>query len=77
LIKANNRVFGGYSFLSWPSLEVEMREDNKAFIFSLNHKTKHIPFQNKEKCMWTHSTRYLLFGGPYSDICIANDCNLG
>jgi hypothetical protein len=72
LIKANNRVFGGYSFLSWPSLEVETREDDKAFIFSLDHKSKHEPYQNKKYCLWNNSVRYLMFGGKFADICIIN-----
>jgi hypothetical protein len=44
VIKANDHIFGGYCSLKWPKQNDRYLKDKNAFIYSLNHKTKHIPY---------------------------------
>ena len=84
VIKANNRVFGGFTNLSWDSSDTEKRGDPNAFIFRVvniqdennssiekfNYKEEGVILCYKDYCAY--------FGGKdfgWTDIALRNNCN--
>jgi hypothetical protein len=78
VIKSKNHIFGGYSLGPWPKLKNTSEKDLDAFIYSINHKTKHIPFKNRDFCIGNSSCHYLMFGGDelhHGDLVISSESN--
>eukprot|EP00347_Sterkiella_histriomuscorum_P018566 403345029 len=74
LIKSEHeKVFGGFASISWQS-DNTFHSDDKAFVFSLTHKTRHKQYQNKEMAVSHFSDILMLFGNS-CDIAITNDCD--
>ena len=71
-------VFGGFTSVAWSS-DSGVREDNKAFVFSITHSKVFECF--KEKRAVYHDSNYgPIFGSgeseeDYCDICINDNCD--
>jgi len=72
VLSTTNYVFGGFTKQSWKSSAAYVH-DPKAFIFSLNHKTKHNNQKNNNS-IYTHPSYGPTFGGG-NDIYISDNCN--
>jgi hypothetical protein len=74
-----NYKFGGYTIISRnPSDGIWHGNDDTAFIFSLNSRTKHRITRNKDKVISKDKTTYLIcfgYGGGNGDICIRENAN--
>jgi hypothetical protein len=73
-----NHVFGGYSSVDWPHHNLEdaiAKEDDKSFIFSLTHRSKHAPKVSGEKVIWSTPAYLFIFGAGH-DILLFPDCNM-
>jgi hypothetical protein len=69
----HNKIFGGYTSLSWESRNT-YRRDKNAFIFSLSNKTKHLQYRYKYASIGDHYN-YLPCFGNNNDIVIYDNCN--
>ena len=72
VLATTNYVFGGFTKQSWKGNDVYVH-DPEAFIFSLNHKTKHNKQKNNNS-IHTHPNYGPTFGGG-QDIYICDKCN--
>lgn len=63
---------GGFASVSWPASGNTSVEDENAFVFSFDNKTKHIPYKNKQFCLRKDPRYLFLFGG---DIAIVENCD--
>ena len=82
--KEGQQVFGGYASQSWsiPYGSWMAKRDNKAFVFSLNHETKHPISHDYDNALTSFRTGSsigaICFGGKGNskyDICIVNNFN--
>ena len=72
----HGKLFGGYTSISWTSaLTSEWKKDEKAFIFSLTNRTKHMQTQNKLQSV-DHTKDYLVAFGRGHDFRVSSNCNL-
>lgn len=69
-----DRVFGGFASIPWTSSAYNDYSDEKAFIFSLTHRTKHEQSQLKEKAL-RHYPGYLPTFGYAHDFHICDNCD--
>lgn len=70
------KLFGGYSSIPWTSpIATEWKKDDKAFIFSLTNRTKHVQVQNKQQAL-DHSKDYSVAFGRGHDFRISDNCNI-
>lgn len=74
LIKSNKgKVFGGYSKASWHSNNTWSPSEG-SFLFSVDHKSKHEIYQNRDNAIYGYKTYGPTFGGSF-DIKIVDSCN--
>eukprot|EP00347_Sterkiella_histriomuscorum_P017056 403350831 len=66
-----NKVFGGYTQIPWSS-QPKFLQDDKAFLFSLTHRSIHKPYQNFQQSIIHDKGMLSAFGG---DLQIHSDCN--
>jgi hypothetical protein len=64
----SNYVFGGFNKIGYKLLSNEAKtnvdyQDDSAFIFSLTHRTKHIPQFRKDKCVRHTNKNFLIVLG--------------
>ncbi|CDW85095.1 tldc domain-containing protein [Stylonychia lemnae] len=69
----HGKVFGGYVSVPWNSNNL-YTVDQKAFVFSLTNKTKHLQFQNLQQAALHSSSHSWIQGGGH-DILISHDCD--
>jgi hypothetical protein len=67
-----NLVFGGYRTIPFKDENNKQYRDDKAFIFSLTKKTKHIPYTDKDSAICHSSKSLVKF---FLDICIEENCD--
>jgi hypothetical protein len=66
------KKFGGFTALPWEGSTCKV--DISAFVFSLTHKTKHVPFKNLDKSIRCYQSYCPTFGDG-CDIYIADNAN--
>lgn len=64
----SGNVFGGYNKIGYKQLKNEEKtnndfQDDSAFIFSVTHRTKHIPQLRKDKCVRHTNKNFLIVLG--------------
>ena len=74
----NNRIFGGFTSLSYHSLNWQYYYDSNAFIFSLNNLEVY-EVNKKENSVWIGSSYSIIFGSGHDiylqDKCLSNSQN--
>ena len=69
------KLFGGYTSVAWTSpIAAEWKKDDKAFIFSLSNRSKHLQVQNKLQAV-EHSKDYMMSFGRGHDFRISSKAN--
>ena len=81
-VAGTDHVFGGYNkighknFPKTPGSPMYKDfEDMSAFLFSLNHRTKHVPVMRKDKCVRHTHLDFLIVMGQAPDIAISANCD--
>ena len=67
----NNRIFGGFTSLSYHSLNGQYYYDSNAFIFSLNNLEVY-EVNKKENSVWIGSSYSIIFGSGHDIFCKIN-----